>query len=74
MNVLEILSLAGSLLLSFVIFYVVIVATSIALFKLVFKPIPEEELELIDAKEEALQMKKVKRNQKAFRPTLSLAK
>ncbi len=74
MNVLEILSLAGSLLLSFVIFYVVIVATSIALFKLVFKPIPEDELELIDAKEEALQMKKVKRNQKSFRPTLSLAK
>jgi hypothetical protein len=68
----EILSLAGSLIASFIIFYIVIIGTIILLFKLLFKPIPEDEL-IED--EKVLPIKKVKRSsRKSFQPTHLMAK
>jgi hypothetical protein len=72
----EILSLIGSLIVSFIIFYVVLIATSILLFKLVFKPIPEDELIEMEPKKDVASCKKIKlrSTRKSFRPTLSIAK
>lgn len=70
----EILTLAGSLLLSFIIFYVAVMGTLVILFKLIFKPVPEDELIEADIKEKVLSVKRIKRTRKSFRPTLSIAK
>ncbi len=69
----EILTLAGSLLLSFIIFYVAVMGTLVILFKLIFKPVPEDELIEADIKK-VLSVKRIKRTRKSFRPTLSIAK
>lgn len=68
----EILSLVGSLIASFIIFYVVVIGSLMLLVKLIFKPIPEDEL--IETERKVDSFKKIRRNRKLFHPSLSMAK
>ncbi len=68
----EILSFAGSLIISFVIFYAASVGTIVVLFKLFFKSIPDDEL--IETKDEIVGYGKVKRNKATlYRPRIAVA-